>query len=157
MFNEQSASRICFMISFLNRIKTIPIKLDPIHGCFYVDFWCHFHTIHHYLWLSCYTLSVLPTHMHKLLQIGNREELSYTILVWLASLAASSLFRILAFRSQGICQLVNALLRFMENFEEKFRQNHKWTLRDHNLNCLVEKMPFWCFLFFNFSWWYGRI
>ncbi len=145
MFTKEIANRIIFMLSWLNKIGTFPLKFNLTRGHLFVDSQCHFRTIHIWIWATCYCLIVLPTHMYKLFQLRQFEQLSYTLLLWLGGLTATTLLRVFALRALGICQLFNANFKFLETFTEKFMQNYKLSKREEQLCWIFEKCIFVCF------------
>ncbi len=144
MFTQEIANRIIFLLSWLNKLGTFPLKVNTNQGYFYVDLRCHFHTLHFWMWCTCYVVIVLPTHMHKLFQGGQIDQLSYTLLIWLAGITCTQLLRVLAFRPHGLCQLFNGTARFQEQFWEKFLKNQKFSKNEEKRVMIFEKCLFAC-------------
>lgn len=124
----------------------LSFKINTSEGKFYVNFWSHFHTIHMWSWIRAYTLIVLPKNLHTLILTNQMKDFSFTVVIWLTCVAIIILFRVLAFRPLGICQLFNASYKFLENFYEKFMFDYRPTKKDKNLNKFWEKilsLSFW--------------
>lgn len=145
MFTKEIANRIIFMLSWLNRIGTFPLKFNLTRGHLFVDFRCHFRTIYIWIWATCYCIIVLPTHMYTLYQRRQFEQLSYTLLLWLGGLTATTLLRVFALKALGLCQLFNASFKFLETFSEKFMRDYKLTKNEEVKYWIFEKCIFACF------------
>src|SRR5687768_11132165 len=104
MFTQEIANRIIFMLTWLNKIGIFPLKFNLTRGHLVIDFRSHFHTIHIWMWCLAYSTIVLPTHMYKLSRLGQLEQLSFTILLWIGGLTATTLFRVIALKPLGLCQ-----------------------------------------------------
>lgn len=124
MLTDQTCKRIIQLLSFLNKLRALPFKIERRTGRIKVDLRSHCEVI--LMWFLClsYVTIVIPTNLYDLHVTGQKGKFSFTVLIWIAGMASSLVYGVVALRPHGICQLLNGTYKFFSNFPEKFMKEY---------------------------------
>lgn len=109
--------------SFANCLGSTPYRANPRKGKLYVHFWSHFRCLHFSIWTLTYGIVVLPTHLFFLYTIRDTSKICFVIVTMHAAIGCSIFTGIFALRSLGVCQFLNGMFKYLQDFKEKYIGN----------------------------------
>ncbi|CAL8085302.1 unnamed protein product [Orchesella dallaii] len=114
-------------VKVTGKLGFCPLKLDTARGKFSVDTWRWARTVHNFLWLLCYAVVVLPTHVYEVYRSGNgvntfasNRTVIYLLLATILSYLSVLFLGVIATMPLTLCQVVNSFYKFMETFPVKY-------------------------------------
>lgn len=141
MFTDKMARRLVQLITFLNKLRAFPFKVDATAGKIYVDQRSHSNVIQ--LWFStiAYVTFVFPTHLYDLHKSNQLAKFNFTVVIWIGGVCCSLIYGIVAIKPHGICQLLNGSYKLILNFQEKYMAEYDFR-KDEKFNNILEKCMF---------------
>lgn len=144
MFTDQMVRRVIFIISFLNKLHVVSFKTNRVERKLYVHFWSQCHVIHSFLWTFCYGPIFLPENLYQLYITHQIDQFKFTVLIWICGFIVTFCFAVIATQPHGLCQLLNAALKYLADFPQIFMPNYNFS-QDANFTQILEASTFIAF------------
>lgn len=122
MFTNRMLSMFVALLRLGNVLGCTPFRLDRKRGKLYVNFWSHFRVIHFSIWFAAYAVIALPTNLYYLYTIGSTRQMNFVIIVITGCIGCNLFAGIFAYRSKGVCQFLNGMLKFLDSFDKNYLQ-----------------------------------
>lgn len=125
MFTANMANIFVFLNRIANIIGSSPFRINSKGGKVVIHLPSHFRVIHFSVWMHVYGSIVLPTHLYILYTTGDYRKCNFVILVTHFCFVCDLFCGVFAFKTLGVCQFLNGMFKFLQDFEAKYMTTKK--------------------------------